>query len=109
MGVLYTDAFTANVPRPDVDAFVAAFRDRHQSMPGTFAALGYDAARWVFHVGARAPQLDAHSLRDLLPNSRLDDGVAGPFAVDIHRALARSVYLLRVERDGVGVAATISP
>ncbi len=109
VGALFTDAFSANVPRPEVDAFVSAFRARYNAVPGTFAALGYDAARWIFRVAARAPQLDARSLRELLPGTRLDDGVAGPFAVDARRALARSVYILRVERDGVGVAGTMSP
>ncbi len=109
IGALYTDAFSPNVPRPEVDAFVSAFRTRYDAMPGTFAALGYDAVRWALRAAARAPQLDAHALGELLPNSRLDDGVAGPFAVDPHRTLIRSVYVIRIERDGIGVVGTASP
>ena len=109
VGVLFTDAFSPNVPRPEVDAFVNAFRERYHALPGTFAALGRDAVRWVLLVASRMPLVEPRALRDLLPGSRLDDSVAPPFSVDPRRSLLRPVYILRYERDGVGVVTTMSP
>lgn len=108
-GALITDAFSANAPRAEIDSFVQAFRDRYHAAPGTFAALGYDAVRWVLVVAARVPTLDPRALRDALAGSGLDDGVAGPFGVDARRVLTRAANVLRVEREGYAFVATASP
>ncbi|MBL8602985.1 MAG: ABC transporter substrate-binding protein [Myxococcales bacterium] len=111
-GVLYTDAFFARQGRPEVDVFLAAFRERYRAVPGTFAALGYDAMRWVIGVAQHIPgaQLDTRALRDALLNSHLSDGVANPFRVDARRSLQREINVLRYERGGgVELAGTMSP
>lgn len=107
-GVLYTDAFCATAQRPEVEAFVAAFRERHRASPGTFAALGYDALRWVVQAATRLPQTDARLLRDALLNTSLRDAVANPFTVDARRSLSRPVCVMRWEGDGPVLAATQS-
>jgi len=111
-GALFTDAFYARTGRAEVEVFLAAFRERYRAVPGTFAALGYDAMRWVLAAAARLPltQLDAHTLRDALLNSRLREAVANDFSVDTRRALSREINVLRYERGGaVELAATMSP
>ncbi len=109
VGVHFTDAFTVLAARPEVEAFVAAFRERFRATPGTFAALGYDAARWVLKACARLPQPEGRALRDAMINTRLEDGVAGAFAVDASRALQRSIQVLRYEREGVTPVAYATP
>lgn len=109
VGVRFTDAFSSVVARPEVEAFVTAFSERYRARPGTFAALGYDAARWVIEKAARIPQLDSRALRDSLAGSRLEDGVAGEFAVNASRALTRGVNVLRYTHDGVELDAAAAP
>lgn len=109
VGVMYSDAFSPQAPRPEVDTFVAAFRERYRAMPGTFAALGFDAARWVVAAALRVRQLDARALRDALLGSRVDEAVAGAFAVDARRNLSRSACILRYETQGVVLAAMMTP
>lgn len=106
-GALFTDLFSPASGRPDVEPFIAVFQQRYRATPGTFAALGYDAARWVFRAALRVPQLDATALRDALLSQRLDDAVAAPFTVNARRDLRRAVYILRHDRDGVALAATM--
>jgi branched-chain amino acid transport system substrate-binding protein len=108
-GALFTDLFAPTSGRPEVEPFVAVFQQRYRATPGTFAALGYDAARWVLRAASRRPQLDATSLRDGLLAQRLDDAVCAPFSVGARRELQRSVHILRHERDGVVLAATAAP
>ena len=76
---------------------------------GAFAALGYDAVRWVLAAAARVPQLDARTLRDALLGSRLDDAVAGAFLVDARRVLTRSISVQRYEAQGVSLVAMAAP
>ncbi|MDO9015445.1 MAG: ABC transporter substrate-binding protein [Deltaproteobacteria bacterium] len=109
VGVLFADLFSPTSPRPEVEAFVAAFEARHRAHPGAFAAVGYDAARWVIAAALRVPQLDPHTLRDALLGSRLDDAVAGPFSVDARRALTRAICVQRHEAQGVALAAMMTP
>ena len=96
-GVLIVDAYASDSPRPEVAAFQHAFRESYRASPGTFAALGFDAVRWVLAVAARVPVLDPRALRDALANSRLREGVAAPFSVDERRIASRAVNILRVE------------
>jgi branched-chain amino acid transport system substrate-binding protein len=98
-GTLVTDAFSLNAPRPATEAFVQLFREAHRADPGTFAALAYDAARWVLSVATRVPSLEPRSIRDALAGSQFDDGATGTLTVDARRALTRPIQLLRVERD----------
>lgn len=77
-GALFTDLFSPSSPRPEVEPFIAVFQQRYRATPGTFAALGYDAARWVLRAALRPAQLDAVALRDALLNQRLDDAVCAP-------------------------------
>jgi branched-chain amino acid transport system substrate-binding protein len=108
-GVLVTDAYAPMAPRPEVEAFQQAFRERYHGAPGTFAALGFDAARWVLSAAARVPVLDPHGLRDALAGSRLDEGVLGPMEMDPRRALSRTVNVLRVDPEGYSFVASASP
>lgn len=109
VGAVFPDAFSYAAVRPEVETFVTAFRERYRAQPGTFAALGYDAARWVMLSATRVRQLEARTLRDALLGSRLDDGVAGGFSVDARRALLRPITLLRYTNDGVEIAGTMTP
>ncbi|MEI8259304.1 MAG: ABC transporter substrate-binding protein, partial [Deltaproteobacteria bacterium] len=108
-GVLVADAYASMDPRPDVEAFQQAFRERFHATPGSFAALGFDSARWVLSAAARVPVLERRSLRDALAGSRLDEGVLGPMEIDPHRALTRMVNVLRVEAEGFSFVASAPP
>ncbi|MEZ4389872.1 MAG: ABC transporter substrate-binding protein [Polyangiales bacterium] len=105
-GALFTDLFAPSSPRPEVEPFVAVFQQRYRAVPGTFAALGYDAARWVIRAALRAQQVTPTSLRDALLVQRLDDAVCSPLSVGPRRELHRGVHVLRHEREGAVLAAT---
>lgn len=108
-GALFTDSFAPMSPRAEVEPFIAVFQQRYRAVPGTFAALAYDAARWVIRAALRAQQVDSTSLRDALLVQRLDDAVCSPLSVGARRELRRAVHVLRHEREGVILAATELP
>ena len=109
VGVHFSELFSAVAPRSEVESFVAAFEARHRAHPGAFAAVGDDAVRWVVTAALRVPQLDAHTLRDALLGSRLNDAVAGAFSVDARRSLTRAICVQRYEAQGVALAAMMTP
>ncbi len=109
VGVVFTDAFTYAAARPEVDTFVTAFRERHHAQPGTFAALGFDAAKWALTCAQRLRQLDATTLRDAMLGSHHEEAVANGFSIDGRRALTRAVSVLRYTPDGVELAGTMTP
>lgn len=108
-GALFTELFAAGAPRPDIEPFVALFQQRYRAAPGTFAALGFDATRWLLRAAMRPPQLSPTTLRDALLVQRLDDAVCSPLSVGPMRELRRAVHILRHERDGVALAASELP
>lgn len=108
-GAIVTDAFAPTAPRPATEAFVQVFRERFRAEPGTFAALGFDAARWVLSVATRVPSLESRPMRDAMAGSQFDDGATGPLTVDARRMLTRPVQLLRIERDRFTYVDAVAP
>lgn len=108
-GALVVDAYAPMADRPEVEQFKQTFRERYHAEPGTPAALGYDAVRWVLHAAQRVPSFEPRALRDALAGSAIDDGVAGPLAVDARRVLTRPANILRVERDGFSLLGALNP
>lgn len=108
-GAIVSDAFAPTAPWPATEAFVQVFRERFRAEPGTFAALGFDAARWVLSVATRVPSLEPRALRDAMAGSQFDDGATGPLAIDARRVLTRPVHLLRIERDQFTFVDSVMP
>lgn len=108
-GAIVTDAFAPTAPRPATEAFVQVFRERFRAEPGTFAALGFDAARWVLSVATRVPSLESKPLRDAMAGSQFDDGATGQLTFDARRVLTRPVQLLRIERDRFTFVDSVMP
>jgi branched-chain amino acid transport system substrate-binding protein len=109
IGALISEAFSPSSSRPEVEQFVQAFQRRYHATPGTFAAHGYDAVRWVLHVASRVPSLESRALRESLAGSRLEDGVIGPLAIDTRRVLTRPANIYRVERTDLAFVAAVAP
>jgi branched-chain amino acid transport system substrate-binding protein len=62
-GILFTDAFFAGDPAPEVQAFVAAFRQRYGNEPDYLAVQGYMAVKLV----AKALEAEPYLSRAELP------------------------------------------
>ena len=81
-GMVVASFFHPDEPRPDVRAFVAAFRSRAGGEPDVGSALAYDSVRLLSNAvrngGSAAPAAIARALRQGLGGS----GVTGPFTFD---------------------------
>lgn len=105
-GAIVAAPFTPTDPRPEVRAFVAAFRKAHGRDPDAFAALGYDAAMTVAR-GIEAAGPDRQALRSWLAG--LDaahpvEGVTGPVAFQASGdRLGRGIVMTRVRSGALRV------
>lgn len=99
--------FTPADPRPEVQAFVAAFRQRYDVEPDGNAALSYDATRLIARaIGEVGP--DRAAVRDWLAGLRERGafrGVTGPIAFDAQGdVVGRGFVMTRISRGALTVA-----
>jgi branched-chain amino acid transport system substrate-binding protein len=98
-GMVVASFFHPDEPRPEVQAFRAAFEKRFSISPDAGAALGYDAvhllARGMRHAGTPAPDAVARALHELPAWS----GVTGSIQFDEHGAArAKRAVMTTVQR-----------
>jgi branched-chain amino acid transport system substrate-binding protein len=95
---LLVGAFSAEDRRPVVQAFLAAFQQKHHTVPGTFEALGYDTASLVLeamrqgHTPADV-QKGLAAIRDL-------EAVTGRITIKDGDAIKSATILKIVKGDG---------
>ena len=97
-GAVFVDGFFVYSFRPEVRAFVDAFRDAYHSDPGTLEAYGYDAAMLLRELiamgGADRPRMMAALRR---PYSRR--GATGETLITSDGRIEKGLFVLKVE-DG---------
>ncbi|MBU4231386.1 MAG: penicillin-binding protein activator [Desulfobacterales bacterium] len=103
-GVIFPDAFYAGDPNPEVQKFIAAYRQQYGEEPDYLAAQGYT----VFRVMARAAESPQALTRMALPQQLLTlSGVPGlPWFLKFNaqREEESSLYLLTITGGSVQMA-----
>lgn len=92
-GTHFTTHFAGEEPRPEVTAFVTAYRDAFNETPDAIAALGYDAAR----VGIAALREEPRAFRDALAATEDFMGVTGTINFDEKRNAKKSVVVVAIK------------
>lgn len=105
-GVYITAPFSAQDPRPEVKAFVAAFEKRFHALPEGHAALAYDVTKMLaWAVDKVGP--DRAKIRDFLANLTEDNAFRGVTGVIRFRPdgdpIGKSMMLTRVHQGALQV------
>ncbi|HEY4222835.1 MAG TPA: ABC transporter substrate-binding protein [Myxococcota bacterium] len=108
-GSYYTNHYSPDDPKPEVQKFVKAFSDKYGSKPESLAALGYDAARVAIAAIARAKDLTGPSIRDEIAKTKDFAGVAGTITLDANRNAVKPAVVLQVKGGKAVYAATVNP
>lgn len=98
-GAMYTNHYTHQDPRPEVQEFVAKYQKDFGQVPDALAALGYDAARLLFDSMARAPSLSGKDIAAAIASAKNFPGVAGAITIDANRN-ARKDAIVVIMKDG---------
>lgn len=103
-GVLTTTVFFPGAPRPEAEPFVAAYRERYDEDPDSFAALAYDGVKilaWAAEQGGP----DREAIRQaLVEGTEIPSIVYGPFKFAEDRRVENAQMVPIQVQDGKFVA-----
>ena len=81
-GNYFSNHYSHEEQRPEVQNFVANYKKKWGSTPDGLAALGYDAVRLWADAVKRAGSLDPKAVRDQIAATQNYDGVSGMTALE---------------------------
>lgn len=131
----YSNHYTPDDPRPEVQKFLADYKTKYNEIPDAMAPLGYDAARIAFDAIKRSGILDEKNIkdsysqnpqakslmeaintpgnreriRDALAQAKDFPGVTGLITIDENRNAKKAAVVLKIEDGRLKYVETISP
>ena len=96
-GSYYSNHYSHEDTRPEVQAFVTNYKGKHGAVPDGLAALGYDAARVLFDAMDRAPALDGVTLAKAIAETKDFKGVTGVITMDANRDARKQAVMLQIK------------
>ena len=108
-GAYYVNHYAPQEPRPEVEAFVAAYRARFGETPDGLAALGYDAARVLAAAMVRAPSLEGPELAAAIAATADFPGVTGRITMDAARNAQKPAVVVQLQQGKPVWVASVAP
>ncbi len=107
-GCYFTNHFSKDDPRPEVQSFVKKYTEKYGEPPEALATLGYDAMWLMLQAIKDAQSTDSVKIRDALKNI-VYKGVTGTIKFDENRNPIKSVVILKVEDGKQVYVTTVNP
>ncbi len=108
-GSYFSNHYTQEDPRPQVQHFIQTYQARFGSKPDALAASGYDAARILFEAIKSANSVEGHKVRDALAQTKNFNGVTGNITINENRDATKSAVVLQVQDKAFKYVATVEP
>ena len=108
-GAYFSNHYSHEDPRPQVQEFVQKYRERFAEVPDGLAALGYDAARILFQALQQAGSLAGTDLAAELAAVRDFRGVTGTISISPERNAVKPAVMLRMTDGKPSWVSTIQP
>jgi branched-chain amino acid transport system substrate-binding protein len=105
----YSNHYSVEDPNPAIQKFVADYQKRFGQIPDALAALGYDAARILFHAFQTAGGTDPAKVRDVIAQTKNFAGVTGSITIDANRNAVKPAVVLRVKNGKLEYVETVKP
>lgn len=94
--IYYTTHFSPSSQEEDVQAFLAAYKEKFGTDADTFAALGFDAANLMIDAIERAGSADRAAVTKAIAETVDFDGVTGTFSIDEQHNPTKPVTLIKL-------------
>jgi branched-chain amino acid transport system substrate-binding protein len=107
-GCFFTNHFSPDDQSPIVKSFVTKYQEKYGTLPDTFSALGYDAARLLSGAIQRAGSTDPAAVRDALARTADFQGVTGQISFDANRNASKPGLIVTVKDGKFEVAEKIA-
>jgi branched-chain amino acid transport system substrate-binding protein len=111
----FSNHYSADEDRPEVKAFVEAYRGRFKNQDGSpktpdaMAILGYDAMKLMADAINRAGSTDGDKIRDALASTKNFPGASGAITIDDKRNAQKSLVILEIKDGKFDYVASVAP
>jgi branched-chain amino acid transport system substrate-binding protein len=113
-GGYYTNHYSADDPRPEVQNFLKAFGDTYKDdagkarVPDAFAVLGYDAANLLFSGISEAKSASSDKVKAAIEAIKFS-GVTGSLTMDASHNPVKSLTILHVKDGKINFDSVVQP
>jgi branched-chain amino acid transport system substrate-binding protein len=107
-GCYFTNHFSKDDPRPEVQSFVKKYQDKYGAPPDALATLAYDATNIMLTAIQNAGSTDGAKIRDAMRDIKFQ-GVSGLITFDANRNPIKSAVIIGIENGQQVYKATVNP
>jgi branched-chain amino acid transport system substrate-binding protein len=108
-GAHFANHYAPDVPWPNSQAFLAAFRAKFGRDPGSIAAQGYDAARLLFDAIGRAKSVTRDAVKNALADTKGFAGATGTMTIDADHNANKPIVIVAIKGKKFTYATQIAP
>jgi len=109
VGGFFTSHFSADDPRPEVQAWSDKYEAKYGQRPDAFATLGYDAALLLVEALRRAARPEPADIRDAIAGISGFPCVSGSVSFDASGNPIKPAVVLQYAAEGQRYIATVAP
>ncbi|TKD13065.1 ABC transporter substrate-binding protein [Polyangium fumosum] len=96
-GAYFTNHYAPDVPWPNAQAFLKAYKERFKRDPSSLSSLGYDSAQLLFDAMGRAKGDTPESIRDAIAETKNFAGATGTITIDPNRNADKSIVIVQIK------------
>jgi branched-chain amino acid transport system substrate-binding protein len=108
-GCYFSNHYSVADPKPQIQTFVAKYKQKYKTTPDALAALGYDAARVLLSAMQNANSTDPGQIRQSLAHVQNFQGVTGNITIGKDRDAIKPAVILKVQDSKLNYVETIHP
>jgi branched-chain amino acid transport system substrate-binding protein len=114
-GCYFTNHYSPDEQRPEVQAFVTAYKAKYKNPDGTpkvpdaMAILGYDAMKLMAHAINQAGSTDGQKIRDALAATKNFPAAAGSITIDENRNAIKPIVVIKIVNGQFTYVASVQP
>jgi branched-chain amino acid transport system substrate-binding protein len=109
-GCYFTNHYSPEENRPEVKAFVDAYRAKYSGKtPDAMAILGYDSMDLMADAIRRAGDTKGKAIRDALASTKDFPAASGNITIDSHRNAQKPIVILKIENDKTTFVGSVQP
>ncbi len=108
-GSFMANHYSYEDPRPEVKAFVDAYKARFNVVPDAIAALAYDAMKVLADAIKRGGTTDGTKLRDAIAQTANYPGVTGSISINSERNAVKPAAVFELQNNKYVFRETIQP
>jgi branched-chain amino acid transport system substrate-binding protein len=105
----FTNHYSADDPRPEVQNFVKNFKAKYNEVPDAMATLGYDAMLVMADAISRSGSAEPESIRQALAETKNFVGATGSITIDENRNAKKPIVVLRVQNGKFVLVDSLMP